>query len=152
MEQSAADLAEPFTFGVGTDGVLQLAPRRSEHVACAAGAMVLGAGEISFVHEASRWTVTEVSNQSSGYCPDVSCWADVARALDAAGLGRPSGFTHEVVFRRCPDCQGHNIVREGDFVCVFCDSDLPAEWNVDPTVTAAGHSDSLMAAAETVAS
>ncbi|WP_371241913.1 hypothetical protein [Streptomyces pimonensis] len=133
VEQSTAELTEPFTFVVGTDGVLRLAPRRSEHVACAGGDMVLSAGEISFVHEADRWAVSEVSNQSTGYCPDVSSWAEVARALDAVELRRPSGFTHEVVFRRCPDCQEHTIVREDDFVCVFCGSDLPAEWNVDPT-------------------
>lgn len=41
--RSAAELTEPFTFVVGTDGVLRLAPRRSEHVACADGDMVLGA-------------------------------------------------------------------------------------------------------------
>ncbi|MET8183272.1 hypothetical protein [Streptomyces sp. NPDC005336] len=132
-ERSAAELAEPFTFVVGTDGVLRMAPRRSEHVACAGGATVLGAGEISFMREAGRWAVGEVSNQSTGYCPDVSSWSAVARALDDVELGRPSGFTYEVVFRRCPDCQEHNIVREGDFVCVFCGSDLPAVWNVDPT-------------------
>ncbi|MFB7053279.1 hypothetical protein ACFCXT_09075 [Streptomyces vinaceus] len=91
-ERSAEELAEPFTFVVGTDGVLRLAPRRSEHVACADADMVLSAGEIS--------------------------------------------FTHEVVFRRCPGCQEHNIVREDDFVCVFCGSDLPAAWNVDPDPTA----------------
>ncbi len=28
-------------------------------------------------------------------------------------------------------CRG-NIVREDDFVCVFCGSDLPAAWKVDP--------------------
>lgn len=85
------------------------------------------------MREAGRWAVGEVSNQSTGYCPDVSSWSAVARALDDVELGRPSGFTYEVVFRRCPDCQEHNIVREGDFVCVFCGSDLPAVWNVDPT-------------------
>jgi hypothetical protein len=131
--QSAAELAEPFTFVVGTDGALRLASRRSEHVACAAGAMVLSAGEIRFVREADRWIVSEISNHSTGYCPDVTSWSEVARALDNAGLGRPAGFTHEVVFRRCPACQEHNIVREGDFVCVFCDTDLPEIWNVDPT-------------------
>ncbi|WP_151775685.1 hypothetical protein [Streptomyces abyssomicinicus] len=131
VEQSMAELAEPFTFVVGVDGVLGLAPRRSEHVACAGGERVLSAGEISFGREADRWTVSEVSNQSTGYCPDVTSWAEVARALDSVGLRRPSGFTHEVVFRRCPDCQEHNIVREDHFVCVFCGSDLPAAWNVD---------------------
>jgi hypothetical protein len=35
VEQPAAELAEPFTFVVGMDGVLRLAPRRSEHVSCA---------------------------------------------------------------------------------------------------------------------
>ncbi|WSA97724.1 hypothetical protein OIE63_40245 (plasmid) [Streptomyces sp. NBC_01795] len=132
--RSAAELTEPFTFVVGTDGVLRLAPRRSEHVACAGGDMVLSAGEISFMREADRWTVGEVSNQSTGYCPDVTSWSVVAHALDNVELGRPSGFTHEVVFRRCPDCQEHNIVREHDFVCVFCGSDLPEAWNVDPAV------------------
>ncbi|MEU4085255.1 hypothetical protein [Streptomyces aureus] len=131
--RSAAELAEPFTFVVDADGVLRLAPRRSEHVACAGGDMVLGAGEIGFRREAEGWTVDEVSNQSTGYCPDVTSWSAVAQALDRAGLGRPSGFTHEVVFRRCPNCQEHNIVREDDFVCVFCDGELPVAWNVDPT-------------------
>ncbi|MFF3662760.1 hypothetical protein [Streptomyces olivochromogenes] len=131
-ERSAAELAEPFTFVVGTDSMMRLAPRRSEHVACADGERVLSAGEISFIHEAGRWAVGDVSNQSTGYCPDVSSWSAVARALDGIELGRPSGFTYEVMFRRCPGCQEHNIVREDDFVCVFCGSDLPGAWNVDP--------------------
>ncbi|WP_234436173.1 hypothetical protein [Streptomyces sp. NRRL S-813] len=95
VEQSAVELAEPFTFAVGMDGVLRLS-RRSEPVTCADGDRVLGAGEISFMRKADRWTVSEVSNQSTGYCPDVSSWAEVARALDAVELGRPSDFTHEV--------------------------------------------------------
>ncbi|MFJ2897379.1 hypothetical protein ACIO87_21140 [Streptomyces sp. NPDC087218] len=128
-----AELAEPFTFVVATDGVLRLAPRRSEHVACAGGEPVLGAGEIGFVHDVGQWAVDGISNHSTGYCPDVTSWPAVARALDRTGLGHPSGFTHEVVFRRCPGCREHNIVREDDFVCVFCGDDLPREWNVGPT-------------------
>lgn len=54
----------------------------------------------------------------------------MARALDRTGIGRPAGFAHAVVFRRREPCREVNIVREGDFVCVFCGSDLPAEWNV----------------------
>ncbi|GAA2794232.1 hypothetical protein GCM10010441_19350 [Kitasatospora paracochleata] len=75
--------------------------------------------------------MTEVSNQSTGYCPDGSCWPAVAAALDRAGLPRPQGFTHEVVFRRCPGCGEINVVREGNFVCVFCEGPLPSRWNVD---------------------
>lgn len=130
-ERTAAELAEPFTFVVGVDGVLRLAPRRSEHVACAGGEDVLSAGEIGFVRQVDRWVVGYVSNQSTGYCPDAGSWPAVAQAVDRAGLGRPSGFTHAMVFRRCPRCQEHNIVREDDFVCVFCGSDLPDVWNMD---------------------
>ncbi|MFD9338867.1 hypothetical protein ACFWBF_31430 [Streptomyces sp. NPDC060028] len=126
-----ADLAEPFTFVIDSAGVLRLAPRRSEHVVCAGGGPVLSAGEMSFRKEPGRWVVGEVSNQSTGYCPDVSSWPAVAKALDAAGIERPWGFTHEVVFRRCPACGELNIVREEHFVCVFCDEELPREWNVD---------------------
>ncbi|MDX2936612.1 hypothetical protein [Streptomyces ipomoeae] len=132
-ERSAVELAEPFTFVVGVDGVLRLAARRSEHVICAGGEPVLSAGEMAFVRGSDGWAVGQVSNQSTGYCPDIGSWPAVARALARAGLPHPDGFTHEVVFRRCPGCREHNIVREGDFVCVFCESDLPEVWNVDPT-------------------
>ncbi len=93
---------------------------------------MLSAGEIGFTCEAGRWAVGNVSNHSTGYCPDGSSWPAVARALDDMEIGRATGFTHEVVFRRCPGCQEHNIVREDDFVCVFCGRDLPEAWNVDP--------------------
>jgi hypothetical protein len=128
--QTPAELAEPFTFVVDTDGLLRLAPRRSEHVACAGGGSVLSAGEMSFHRESGRWTVEDVSNQSTGYCPDTSSWPAVAHALDRAGLGHPAHFTHEVVFRCCPHCHEHNIVREDDYVCVFCDAALPEDWNM----------------------
>ncbi|MFF7751657.1 hypothetical protein ACFZCP_20920 [Streptomyces sp. NPDC007971] len=132
--QTAGDLAEPFTFVVGMDGVLRLAPRRSEHIACAGEDRVLSAGEMSFCGDGGCWRVDEVSNQSTGYCPDTTSWASVAEALDRAGLDHPDSFTHEVIFRRCPGCQERTIVREGHFVCVFCDSDLPARWNLDQRV------------------
>ncbi|KPI32880.1 hypothetical protein OV450_6910 [Actinobacteria bacterium OV450] len=128
---AAVELAEPFTFVIDSAGVLRLAPRRSEHVVSAGGGPVLGAGEMSFREESGRWVVAEVSNQSTGFCPDVSSWPAVAKTLDAAGIEHPSGFTHEVIFRRCPACGQLNIVREGDFICVFCDKELPREWNVD---------------------
>lgn len=131
-QQAAAELAEPFTFVIGMDGLLRLAPRRSEHVACAGGEPVLSAGEIGFGRDAGLWGVREVSNQSTGYCPDGCSWPAVARALDRIGIAHQDEFTHEVVFRRCPGCQEHNIVREGDFVCVFCGAALPQAWNVDP--------------------
>ncbi|MEU8777081.1 hypothetical protein [Streptomyces sp. NPDC048606] len=129
----AAEAVEPFTYVVDAAGVLRCAPRRSEHVVCAGGAAVLAAGEMSLREEAGRWVVEEVSNQSTGYCPDVDSWPAVADALGAAAIEHPPGFTHAVVFRRCPACGELNIVREEYFVCVFCDGALPEVWNVAPS-------------------
>jgi hypothetical protein len=42
--RGASEIAEPLTFVVTLDGYLRLAPRRSEHVDCAAGQDVLAAG------------------------------------------------------------------------------------------------------------
>lgn len=127
------ELAEPFTFVVGLDGILRVAPRRSEHVACAAGAPVLSAGEITFSREQGRWRVSEVSSQSAGYCPDPASWPAVSDALDRAGLEHPGCFTHPVVFRRCPRCQERNLVKDNYFACVICGAELPRAWNVDPS-------------------
>ncbi|WP_323377811.1 hypothetical protein [Streptomyces smaragdinus] len=124
-----AELAEPFTYVVDLTGTLCLAPRRSEHVACASGARVLAAGEIGFERARTGWTVRESSNQSTGYCPDVTCWPALASALHRAGLPAPEGFTHEVVFRRCEGCGERAVVREDDYVCVLCGARLPGKWN-----------------------
>jgi hypothetical protein len=125
-------LAEGATYVVDLQGRLRLAPRRSEHVACAGGEEVLAAGEIRFQGAETALSVAEVSNQSTGYCPDTDCWAAVELALGRAGVTAPPGFTHEVVFRRCERCGERNLVKEGWFVCVFCDADLPAGWNIAP--------------------
>ncbi len=122
------DPDEASTYVIDLDGRLRLAPRRSEHVALAGGRDVLAAGEITIVDG----RVTEVSNQSTGYCPDPDCWPAVARALDRLGLAHPGGFTTAIVFRSCPDCGERNIVRDGDFICALCDAELPQRWNFDP--------------------
>jgi hypothetical protein len=127
-----AERDEPFTFVVGLDGVLRLAPRRSEHVACAGGRDVLAAGEIRFAREgggASGWAVVGVSNQSTGYCPDPGSWTAVAAAFGRAGLAHPGHFTDALLFRRCPGCGERNVVKDGHFYCALCDAALPAHWN-----------------------
>src|SRR5829696_7722405 len=73
------------TFIVDTMGVLRIADRRSEHVACAGGEPVQSAGEIMFA-VAAAVAVAEVSNQSAGYCPEPESWPAVATALTQAGL------------------------------------------------------------------
>jgi len=129
--QPSDERDEPFTYVVGLDRVLRAAPRRSEHVACAGGSPVLAAGEIAFTSRAGLWSIGHVSNQSTGYCPDAACWPSVAAALDRLGVAHPGAFTTEILFRRCPACGEVNVVRDGDLVCVFCDAELPAAWNID---------------------
>jgi hypothetical protein len=126
---AAFDLDEPFTFVVDLDGRLRLAPRRSEHVTLAAGGRVLAAGEVSFTRSVGGWRAVEVTNQSTGYCPDPDSWPAVGAALDRLGIRHPGDFTEKVVFRRCPSCGERNIVRDDDFWCALCDARLPPRWN-----------------------
>jgi hypothetical protein len=129
-EQGSDDRVAPFTYVVTVDGVLRVAPRRREHVACAHGLDVLGAGEIQFDVDGAAVIVAEISNQSTGYCPDLDSWPAVAAALDRAGLRRPDHFTEPIVFRACPTCLSVNIVRDDDLTCALCGDTLPADWNL----------------------
>ncbi|WAS92603.1 hypothetical protein [Nannocystis punicea] len=122
--------AEGATYVVDLEGRLRLAARRSEHIDCAGGCSVLAAGEIRFARAADRrFVVREVSNQSTGYCPDPDCWPAVGRALAAAGIDAPRSFTRAFVFRRCPACAQINLVKDEWFVCAACDAELPRAWN-----------------------
>ena len=114
------------TFVIDTDGVLRVAPRRSEHVGCAGGGPVLSAGEITFSPEGE---VVEITNQSTGFCPEPESWDEVAVALDAIPLIHPDDFTNRVTFRRCVSCEQRNLVKDGWFVCGVCNAELPKEWN-----------------------
>ena len=117
------------TFVIDETGGLLLADRRSEHVACAGGGPVLSAGEMFFVVIEDKVEVVEVSNQSTGYCPEPESWPAVAAALGRIGVRHPGRFTAEVVFRRCEQCGERNVVKDGWFVCGVCGADLPVEWD-----------------------
>jgi hypothetical protein len=117
------------TFVIDADGHLLVADRRTEHVACAGGQPVLSAGEMFFDLEGDHVEAREVSNLSTGYCPEAESWPEVAAALDRVGLAHPGRFTAEVVFRRCEKCGERNVVKDGWFVCEVCGSDLPRCWN-----------------------
>jgi hypothetical protein len=119
------------TFVVDNGGWLLLADRHSEHVACAGGAPVLAAGEITFDIRAGGVTVAEVSNQSTGDCPEPESWPAVAAALSTAGVEVPEGYTTELSFRRCSHCDQINVVKDRFFECAVCGSDLPPAWNLD---------------------
>jgi hypothetical protein len=130
--QGREERVEPFTFVIALDGMLRLGPRRSEHVALAGGQDVLAAGELRFAPAEAGRRVAEVTNQSTGYCPDPDCWPAVGAVLDRLGVLHPGEFTDKLVFRRCPTCGERNIVRDDDFTCALCDCALPKLWNFPP--------------------
>jgi hypothetical protein len=120
------------TFVVNEEGVLLIADRHSEHVACAGGRPVRAAGEMCFARKANRVTVARVSNQSTGYCPEPESWAEVVRVLRAAGLEPPASFDPRCEFRRCAKCGSLNLVKCGVFECGICEAELPGEYNCQP--------------------
>ena len=130
-DRKPRDRVEPFTYMVTVDGALRIAPRQCEHVACTGGTDVLAAGEMRFEYDETTWAVTQVSNQSTGYCPDLDSWHAIAAALDRLDVRHPDGFTHPIVFRVCPACCAINIVHDDIFECIMCPEELPREWNLD---------------------
>ena len=128
---SQSDLSSPLTatFVIDDSGGLLLADRRSEHLACAGGGPVLSAGEITF--DLSDLLVLEITNQSTGFCPEPESWPAVAEALDGIGLDHPNGFTTNIVFRRCTNCGERNIVKDMWYFCEVCGQELPIQWNFD---------------------
>jgi hypothetical protein len=119
------------TFVVDLKGDLCIADRHSEHIACAGGFPVLSAREIFFGSGNRDWEVLEITNQSTGFCPEPESWFKVAESLDRIPLDRPDKFTIEFVFRRCHACRQLNIIKENLFVCSVCNTDLPHLWNCD---------------------
>jgi len=122
-------------FVVNADGVLLVADRRSEHVICAGGQPVRSAGEITFElgQSGEEVEVIEVSNQSTGYCPEPESWSAVAEALSGTGLLAPDGFTFACEFRKCVGCGSLILVKHGVFECGECGAKLPAAYNVQST-------------------
>lgn len=112
------------TFIIDTTERLWIADRRSEHVACADGQDVLAAGEICFERSGDHIEIVEVSNYSTGYCPEPECWPVVARVLDGLKIPRPTCFTSAFSFRRCDHCGTINLIKDGVYECAVCNSPL----------------------------
>ena len=119
------------TFIVDEMGLLRIADRRSEHVACAGGKAVRSAGEIIFDVSAKEIAIQAVTNQSTGYCPEPESWPAVVTALETTGLDHSdlNGFDPAFAFRRCQSCQTVNIIKDGVFRCSLCGGKLPVLWS-----------------------
>lgn len=119
------------TFIIDEAGWPHIADRRSEHVACAGGRPVRSAGEMTFTVTRSDVSVTWVTNQSTGYCPEPDSWPAVEAALVRASIPAPKGFSQAFDFRRCAQCGSINIVKDGVLECGACSMPLPEQWNLD---------------------
>jgi hypothetical protein len=117
------------TFVIDRDGNLRLADRHSEHVACAGGESVLAAGEIFISYDRAYLEISDITNQSTGYCPKITSWQYVEAALDRIPIAHPPHFTTEFTFRRCDDCSQINVIKDNLFICSVCNSILSDEWN-----------------------
>lgn len=121
------------TYVVDTVGDLRVADRASEHVDCASGGPVLAAGELTLERDGS---VSEISNLSTGFCPEVTSWTAVSHAL--ASVERvPSSWSHAFEFRRCV-C-GARVVLKDDHACPECDATLATTWNFERGSVRCGH-------------
>ncbi len=110
---------------------MRIVDRHSEHVVCAGGEQVLSAGEITFSFEDKKLIINEITNQSTGYCPETSSWVSVKEAIEKTGIPAPNQFGREFIFRRCEKCKAINIVKDEWYLCGECDTDLPRAWNFD---------------------
>jgi hypothetical protein len=118
------------TYVINDQYFLLISDRHDEHVACAGGKSVFSAGEITFEIIHDKVKISQITNQSTGYCPEPSSWPSVDKALSRTDLKYPAAFTSEFKFRRCLNCQTINIIKEEFFFCAVCDSQLPSDYNI----------------------
>jgi hypothetical protein len=121
------------TFVIDVQGRLRIADRRSEHVVCAGNGEVLSAGEMTLGWTVEGCVVQNVTNQSTGYCPEAESWPAVDNALSRLAVPHPVSFDPEFIFRRCESCHQTNIVKDRWFACSICGAALPEDWNYETT-------------------
>lgn len=115
------------TYIIDLSGNFVIAGRNFEHVACASRKKVLSAGEVAF--DPGSCAIEEITNLSTGYCPEPESWSAVKNALEKAGLEHPGEFTIVYNFRRCEKCKQRNVIKDGLFECQVCGAELPEHWN-----------------------
>jgi hypothetical protein len=121
------------TYVIDASGDLLICDRHCEHVACSGGRPVLGAGEMILAIREDSVVAHDISNQSTGYCPEPDSWQAVLSALKRAGIGAPAHLERAYIFRRCESCGSTNIIKEGVFRCAVCEAQLPHDWNFGRT-------------------
>ncbi|MFY0606404.1 MAG: hypothetical protein JXR10_06810 [Cyclobacteriaceae bacterium] len=112
------------TYIVDQDGSLRIAPRESEHVACAGGNSVLAAGELIVDFIGNELSIAEITNLSTGYCPSPSCWPAVKLALEKTDIQFPDYFTNSYIFGICDNCGNRQVIKDDVYGCYNCGETL----------------------------
>ncbi|MDJ1498860.1 hypothetical protein QNI19_38390 [Cytophagaceae bacterium DM2B3-1] len=120
------------TFIIDLEYSLLINDRHSEHVVCAAGENVLSAGEITFELDKNKsYLISQITNQSTGYCPSPKSWSAVKYTLEKVGIPFSDFFTVSFEFRICSTCGWINVIKDNYFVCINseCQNPLSAHEN-----------------------
>jgi hypothetical protein len=124
----ASNLEITVTFVIDRACHLLINDRHSEHVVCANAQPILSAGEMTFECSQNKVNkITQITNQSTGYCPSPSSWDAVQKTLEKTDLVFPAYFTTIFIFRICQNCHWINVVKDDFYVCVNCEADLLAK-------------------------
>lgn len=88
--RETAELSEPFTYIVTPTACCGSRRAGASMWRVRAGGRPGGRrdGVPPGVPTSGRWAVREVTDPSTGYCPDLDSWHAVARALDRAGIAQ----------------------------------------------------------------
>jgi len=129
LQSHAGGDSATVTYVIDESGNLLIADRRSEHVACSGGGPVRGAGEMTLAIRENGVVAHDISNQSTGYCPEPDSWQAVLSALKRAGIAAPDRLERTYIFRRCESCGSTNIIKDDIFRCAVCEAQLPHNWN-----------------------
>ncbi len=112
------------TYIVDQEGSLRIAPRETEHVACAGGNSVLAAGELTVEFIGNEVSVAEITNLSTGYCPSPSCWPAAKLALKKTDIQFPDYFTSSYIFGICDNCGNRQVIKDDVYDCYNCGETL----------------------------
>jgi hypothetical protein len=113
------------TFTIDLHNQLRINDRRSEHVVCANGGAVLSAGEITFKKDKfGEISISQITNQSTGYCPSAKSWEFVQQALLKINIDFPDFFTTVFIFCICENCGNINIIKDNFYYCLNCENKL----------------------------
>lgn len=87
------------------------------------------AGEVELGVAQKQLVVRGVTNQSTGYCPEPSCFGEIAAALVRVGVSATGRAVARLHLPAMSQVRSDRHREEDDFECAVCATPLPKEWN-----------------------